>query len=133
MLDIFLSQNHPLSSFCLVIQGDDHSIWAYLQDQKSNQILLDGFLCSRGTILDSPSLVKAFIDSELAPPISKSFSNEFTMQVDVRINDFQIHWKEEYVEVMIKEILYLRMNWSLKKSYSRSVSKPGPYGYPLVE
>jgi hypothetical protein len=131
MKDIFLTHNNPQLQMNLVIEGDEHSIWAYLTNEVTNEVILDGFVCSNGTILESTSEVKGFIDSGISPPISRQYSNEHTLQPQIGRNDIRINWTTETVDVLINEVPFLQMNWLTKKSYSRSVSTPGPYGQPL--
>lgn len=115
----------------LVIEGDEHSIWAYLTDEETNDVVLDGFICSLGTIVESTSEVKAYIDSGFAPPISKQFSNEYTIQSDIKVSDIKVNWTSKNVLVAINHVEFLRMNWLTKVSYCRGVSSSGPYGQPL--
>ena len=131
MNDIFLSQSNSQLHLNFVIEADEHSIWAYLTNEVTNEIIQDGFLCSRGTILESASEVKAFIDRGIAPPILKQYSNKYTLQADIHQNDIKICWKTETAEVFVNEVRFLSMNWLIKKSCSLSVSTPGPYGHPL--
>ena len=131
MDDIFLSHHNYQLQLNLLIESDEHSIWAYLIDDTSNETIQDGFLCSKGTILASSTEVKSLIDSGLAPPISQQYANQFTLQPNIQEKDIKVNWSDETVEILLHEVLFLRMNWQTKKSFSRSVSTPGPYGNPL--
>ena len=131
MNDIFLNQSNSQLNMNFVIEGDDHSIWTYLTNELSNEVIQDGFLCSRGTILASTSEVKKFIDSGVAPPISKQYSNEYTLQPDIQEKEIMINWTTDTVEVFVNEMKFLSMNWRTKMSYSLGISTPGPYGNPL--
>jgi len=131
MNDIFLSENNSQLQMNFLIESDEHSIWGYLIDAVTNEIIQDGFLCSKGTILGSTAEVKSFIDSGIAPPISKQYSNEYTIQPYIQENEIRINWTTEVVEVFVKEVRFLSMNWLTKKSCSLTVSTPGPYGHPL--
>lgn len=131
MNDIYLNHSNAQLNMNFVIEGDDHSIWTYLTNVLTNEVIQDGFLCSRGTILESASEVKTFIDSGIAPPISKQYSNEYTLQPVIQEDEITINWTTDTVEVFVSDVRFLSMNWLTKKSYSLSVSTPGPYGHPL--
>lgn len=129
MEDIFISKRIPIGDHQIVIEGDQHTIWAYIFLNK--KILFDGFLCSRGTLIDNLDEVKMFIDKSCAPPLAKSFSNKFSIQKEVTKDDFSIECKESIVHISINGIEFLRMDIINKKSYSLGVLKEGPYGYPI--
>jgi len=128
--DIYITRHIDLIQKDIVIEGDEHSIWAYLLDSENN-IVLDGFVCSRGTIVDSTTLVKDFIDKGFAPPLSKDFKNDFSIQSDLNSADISIKVNKRVIEVLIFDEVYLTMDYMNLKSHSKSISKSGAYGLPL--
>ncbi len=53
--EIFISEFSYDHNKTIIIEGDENSIWVYLLDSsnKENTIECDGFLCSRGTIIET--------------------------------------------------------------------------------
>ena len=116
----------------LIIEEDDHSIWAYILDsERDNKIVLAGFICSTGTIVKKSSDVKEFIKKDFAAPISEDFINSFTIQKDLQEADFKIDISDSKVTIFIKDTRFVILDFVHSNSYSKSVSKPGPYGLPI--
>lgn len=129
---IYIAKYLDLIKKDLIIEEDLHSIWIYLLDpEKDNKIILDGFICSTGTILENTSDVKKYIDQDFSPPISKDYSNDFSIQKDLSETDFRIDATDNRVSIFIKDSCFMILDLTYMKSYSKSVSKAGPYGFSL--
>ncbi len=116
----------------MIIEEDDYSIWTYLTDSENeNRVVMDGFICSTGTIVKKSSDALEFINKGYAPPISEDFMNSFSIQKDLQAQDFRIEMFDNKVIVFIKGTSFVILDFINSKSYSRSVSKPGPYGLPI--
>ncbi|WP_232124628.1 hypothetical protein [Tenacibaculum finnmarkense] len=117
------------------MQGDIHSVWAYVIDITDNkdEIEFDGFICSRGTLIQNKEEIGTYIndDQGYAPPLLIEYKNEFSIINDLIESDIKIDWKDNIVRVYMKGIEYLLMDLDTKKSYSKGISKSGPYGIPL--
>ncbi|RCS28225.1 hypothetical protein DUT90_01195 [Polaribacter sp. WD7] len=122
---------------CVLVQGDIHSVWAYVIDITDNrdEIEFDGFICSRGTLIDNSNEIEAYInhDQGYAPPLLSEYKNEYSIINDLIENDIKIDWKDNIVRILIKGIEYLKMDLDTKMSYAKGISKSGAYGIPLKE
>src|SRR5690606_12792820 len=114
---------------------DIHTVWAYVIDITNNkdEIEFDGFICSRGTIIQTKDEIEAYIndDQGFAPPLLAEYKNEYSIVNDLVESDIKIDWKHNIVRIFIKGIEYLLMDLDSKKSYSKGISKSGSYGIPL--
>ncbi len=131
---IYISKHLDSIKKDLIIEEDKHSIWAYLLDSESendNKIVLDGFVCSTGTVVEKSSDVREYIDNDFAPPISEDFINDFTIQKELQEKDFNIETSNKGVIISIKGTEFLILDFINSNSYSKAVSKPGPYGFPF--
>lgn len=129
---IYISRHLDSVKKDIIIEEDSHSIWTYLLDSENdNKIVMDGFICSTGTIVKKSTNVKEFIDKDFAPPISEDFVNGFTIQKDLLETDFRIETSENKVMIYIKGIIYVILDFANLRTYSKSISKPGPYGLPI--
>jgi hypothetical protein len=129
---IYIAKQIDSQSRELIIESDDFSIWAYLIDSENdNNILLDGFICSLGKVLDSTAEVKDYIDKGYAPPICKDFLNDFTVQKDIVEKDINIKIESKGISIYIRDLKFLEMDLINLESFSRSISKSGPYGQTM--
>ncbi len=131
-VEIYITEYNKLENRNLVIDSDQHSIWAYVLDSE-NRIEFDGFICSRGTLVDTSSNVKEFIENDFQPPLTKNIANEFSIQSEIKNEDIKIFWNDNLIRILINETEFLKMDTLNKKSYSKAVSESGPYGIPLTE
>lgn len=129
--DIYVSDVTEQDQLSIVIKGDEHTVWAYLMKivGEEHHVIFHGFLCSRGTIVDNPEEVEEFLEQDLLPPLIEEYSNEFSIQMDLKNENFEIEWDEFEVRVYIKTVLYLVINYTKERSFSKAISKNGPYGY----
>ena len=131
---IYISQHINSINKDIVIEGDKHSVWAYLLDpENENQIVLDGFICSKGTIVDSMEIIKDFISEGFAPPLCKDFINDYSIRNDLKEDDIQILISKDSIDIRIADVKYLSMDFNKLKSYSKAISNAGPYGFPITE
>jgi hypothetical protein len=129
---IYITKQIDSQSRELIIESDDFSIWAYLMDSENeNNIILDGFICSLGKVLDSTAEVKDYIEKGYAPPISKDFLNDFTIQNDITEKDIDIKVDSKGISIYIRDLKFLEMDLINLYSFSRSISKSGPYGQTM--
>ena len=135
MSEIYISKINEEQNREIVVEGDNHSIWAYvlLQSEESFEIEFDGFVCSRGTILESSKDIKKYINKVISAPLIKKYSNEFSIQRGIENENIEIDWKGNVISVKLSGIEFLIMDINNKKSYSKSTSKKGPYGIPINE
>ena len=122
---------------CILVQGDIHTVWAYVIDITDNKdkIEFDGFICSRGTIVQTKDKIELYINDNqgFAPPLLAEYKNEHSVIKDLSETNIEIHWEKNIVQVFIKGIEYLKMDLESKMSYSKGISKSGAYGIPLKE
>ncbi|WP_375238886.1 hypothetical protein [Aurantibacter sp.] len=130
--EIYLTVFNESEKRNLIIDSDQHSIWAYLLDSQ-NQIEFDGFLCSRGTLVESNEKVKEFIEMDFQPPLIKRVANEFSIQIGITNENIKIDWKNNLIRILINDTEFLKMDTLNKKSYSKAISEKSVYGIPITE
>ncbi len=130
MEPIFLSQFNSELDRHLVIEGDEFAVWAYILNSAEDNIEIDGFLCSRGLILDALKEVETYIEKGMAPPLSKEYANEFSIHAELETEDITVAWEADSVFILIKGEEYLELDLTEKKSYSKAIAMAGPYGEP---
>lgn len=131
--DIFVSEINRELNRAIVIDGDQHTVWAYCMEMINDEqeLLFDGFLCSRGTIVTESEEVQNYIKNGLQPPLMEEYKNEFSIHSAIINDDFKTKWDRNTIKVYINETLYLVMNMKDQISYSKSIIKEGPYGEPI--
>lgn len=134
---IFISDSNEDLSKAIIIDGDQHSVWAYILeiDGENQNLIFDGFICSRGTIVKDGAEVKKYISQDFQPPLMKKYKNEYSVQESLSDEHFTIEWDTSKLEVKVKlkNELYLIMNILKKESYSKATSMTGPYGIMIEE
>lgn len=88
---IFIQQDSPFEDETLIIEEDEQSVWAYRYD-KNKELIQDGFLCSRGQLVENREEIKIAIDKGLAPPLLRSFHNKHSVQSDLQEKAIQAEW-----------------------------------------
>lgn len=135
--EIFLSEVNEHLERAIVIDGDQHTIWAYCLKKVNDkqELLFDGFICSRGTVVKNSQEVKNFIDNDLQPPLMDKYVNEYSIHQSLCSEDFKIEWNNAsyMIKIFINDILYLVMDINKGISYSKSILKEGPYGRTINE
>lgn len=129
---IFITSTDFESDRTLLIEEDENSVWAYLLKPDKEGIDFDGFVCA---VKNPKTLPEEPIDvtkNGFAPALTSAFSNKYSFIKKLRKHDIKIVWKDTSVSVNIKDEVYLIMNLNTKTSYSKAVSKSGPYGEPLT-
>jgi hypothetical protein len=135
MKEIYISKINEEQNREIVVEGDDHSIWAYVlkHSEESIAIEFDGFLCSRGTIVETSKEIKEYINKVISAPLMKKYSNEFSIQRGIENENIEIDWKGNEISIKLNGIIFLIMNIKNRKSYSKSISKKGAYGIPITK
>lgn len=131
--EILVSEINEELNKAVVIDGDQHTVWAYCMEMINDEqeLLFDGFLCSRGTIVSDSKEVQNYIENELQPPLMEGYKNKYSIHAAIVNDDFKIKWERNTIRVYINETLYLIMNMKNRISYSKSITKEGPYGKPI--
>ncbi len=103
MNEIYISKINEEQNREVIIEGDDHSVWAYVLKHSDETIGLefDGFVCSRGTVVESSDEVKMFIDKGISPPLMEKYANEFSIQNSIENEDIEINWIRNEIKVMV--------------------------------
>jgi hypothetical protein len=81
--------------------------------------------------LEKNNEVQEYLENGCAPPLTKEFANEFSIQNNVEAKDLSVRYGNNKVSIGIKEIVFLVMDLDKKQSFSKSINKVGPYGIPL--
>lgn len=133
MENIFITYDIEFYNKQLVIQGDQHSIWAYVYNVEGTQntIELDAFICSTGTIVQSSKEIKNYLESGFAPPLAKGFENKHSVIAHLEPSDFRVNIIGSKIEIYVTNKLYSLIDLETMTAYSISVSKNGPYGQTL--
>ncbi|MEM7374607.1 MAG: hypothetical protein AAF587_38800 [Bacteroidota bacterium] len=133
MKDIYISETNAVQRQELIIEGDAHSVWAYVLNLPENKVKFDGFVCSRGTIVERSEEVKEFIAKGISPPLMKRYSNQYSIQTGLESRHIQIDWRENTISIKVREVDFLILDLENQISYTKAVSNNGPYGSPLTE
>ncbi|BDD09829.1 hypothetical protein FUAX_22610 [Fulvitalea axinellae] len=128
--EIYISEFNQEEGVGLIISGDEHSVWAYLTNE-DNEILLDGFVCSRGLLIDTNDDVRKYIEASFQPPLIREYASEFAVKTDLNADDLTIAWDEGLASVLLGDELLLEMEYPELAAFSRAVKKSGPFGNPL--
>ena len=135
--EIFVSAINERLERAIIIDGDEHSVYAYCMKMigDEQELMFHGFICSRGTVVNLSKDVGMFINQDLQPPLMEEYRNEYSVGESILNEDFRIEWeeKEKVIKVFLSDVLYLIMDMESQTSYSKSVSKEGPYGRPIDE
>ncbi len=135
MKEIYLEILNKNQERSLIIEGDAYSVWAYLllNREDGHEIEMEGFICSRGTVLESDDQVMDFIRNGLSTPLVKEYQSEFSVQKNISNEDFSVEWSDEVITIQLKEEVFLIMDLIRNIACSKSVSKKGIYGTPLTK
>jgi len=135
MNEIYLSKINEEQNREVIVEGDDHSVWAYVlkHSEESIGIEFDGFICSRGTLVESSKEIKDYMNNAISAPLMKRYSNEFSIQREIENKDIEIDWNGNEISIKLNGIDFLIMDLKNRKSYSKSISENGPYGIPITE
>lgn len=129
---IFITSTDFESSRTLLIEEDENSVWAYLLKPNKEGIDFDGFICA----VKNPKAIQAGVvettKNGSAPALTSAFANKYSFIKKLRKQDIKIVWNDTSVSVCIKDDVYLVMNLNTKMSYSKGISKSGPYGEPFT-
>jgi hypothetical protein len=134
--EIFISEINERINRAIVIEGDEHTVWAYCMKlvDEEKELLFDGFICSRGTIVDKSEEVRNFISNDYQPPLMDEYKNDFSIHESITNEDFRIKWENDsIIKIFMNEILYLVMDLKSQQAYSKSIKKQGPYGKQIIE
>lgn len=109
MSEIFEFRGNDKQGREVIVEGDDHSIWAYVFKHFNEGAVLefDGFVCSLGTIVESSEEVKDFIDRNMSAPLMKKYANEFSIQKGIVNKNIEIEWNEDEVVVKVRNAVFL--------------------------
>ena len=134
MNDIYKSQLLEDRNLIIIVEGNEYSVFAYIMKNSSAEPIIqqDGFLCSRGTILQSASEVLEYVKNGFSPPLISEFSNDYSVVEKISNKNINIVFENNMVKIYINEDLYLKMDIDKGISYSKALSKEGPYGRPLT-
>ncbi|WMJ75487.1 hypothetical protein RCC89_20330 [Cytophagaceae bacterium ABcell3] len=132
---IFITTYDEESKRSVVIDEDDHAIWAYLTLPDAMEVDFPGFICSVKQPVSEVEDPSIYFKQGVAPPITKSFSNEFTFLPEVKASQFSVEWDEQasHVKVLVNAQVFLVMDYVNRCSYSKGLSSESPYGLPLDE
>jgi hypothetical protein len=116
----------------LILDNDEHSIWAFVMDAETQEIIFDGFVCSLSEPFTSEKEVEKLLEEGFSPAITKEFASDFAHQPKALEKEFSAEWQDDgYVFIYIDSELILVMDLEEEVSYSKSVKENGPYGLVL--
>lgn len=127
-------KSDSFGDFNIVVEGDEHSIWMYVFEQVNEeyQPLCDGFICSRGLIVENNDDVKSNIEKGFQPPLMKEFASESAVQKNLTPSDITISITTQEIIIEIKGIAFLKIAFDDLQPFSKAVSKDGPFGFAWV-
>jgi hypothetical protein len=130
LLESYNSENGKI----LVVDNDEHSIWAFLMDAETQEIEFDGFVCSLSEPFKTEEEVEKLIEDGFSPAITQAFASEYAHQPKALEYELNAEWQDDgYVFVYLNEELVLVMDLEENISFSKSVKENGPYGMALTD
>jgi len=130
---IFIQSKSPINDRLLILEEDEHSVYAYIVSEDRESIEFDGFLCSVTNPFDNNIDLEKYKQSGYPPPLIKKYANEYSYVRNLKAEDISIKWGENLAEISIKGVKYLKMDLTIKTSYSKSLKTDCPYGKQLTE
>ena len=129
---IFIQNENPENGRLLIIEEDEHSVYAYLIKEDRQGIEFDGFVCSVTDPFNNTIDLEKYMESGYPPPSIEKYANMDSYVKGLKTEDISIHWGADvYIEIYINKVKYLYMDLKEKTSYSRSLKMDGPYGKAL--
>lgn len=127
-------KSDSFGEFNIVVEGDEHSIWLYVFEQVNEeyQLLCDGFICSRGLIVENNDDVKSFIKKGFQPPLMKEYASENAVQNGLISNDITISITTQEIIIEVKDIPFLKIAFDDLKPVSKAIAKDGPFGFAWI-
>lgn len=128
-------KSDSFGDFNIVVEGDEHSIWAYVFEkvEEEYQLLCEGFICSRGLLVETNEDVKSYIEKDFQPPLMKEYAAENAVQKDLASSDITISIATQEIMIEMKNIPFLKIVFDDLKPLSKALSKDGPYGFSWKE
>lgn len=130
---IFIQSQSPINGRLLIIEEDEHSVYAYIVREDRKSIEFDGFLCSVTNPFENNIDLEKYKESGYPPPLIEKYANEYSYVRNLKTEDISIKWSENLAEISIKGVKYLKMDLTKKISYSKSLRMNGSYGKVLIE
>jgi len=133
MNDLFKQSVSPSGNLICNVDGDDQSLWMYLIDVQSKDILCDAPICSR-IRLTLPDEFRKSYSGKGAPPLVETFTSKNAVVTNVSLQSIDIHWghNEEHVDVLLDSKPISRIIVTEKKGLSIFTLKEGPWGGPWI-
>ncbi len=130
---LYESYNSEINKL-VIIDNDEHSIWAFLMDSETQEIEFDGFVCALTAPFENEDAVEKIIEEGGAPAITQEFASEFALQANALEKEFTTEWGDDgYLFIYMDGELVVVMDLEDQVSFSKSVKQDGPYGLALTE
>jgi hypothetical protein len=117
----------------VILDNDEHSVWAFMLDAETQEIEFDGFVCALSPPFKSEKEVEKLLEDGFSPAITAEYASALAHQPDALAKEFTADWQEDgYLFIYLGEELFLVMDLEEELSYSKSVGADGPYGMALT-
>ena len=128
---LFESYNSELEKI-VILDNDEHSVWAFVMDNETQEIEFDGFVCSISEPFSSEKEVEKLLDEGFAPAITTEYAGSECVMSDILEKEFSAVWHDSgYLEISINDNTHVIMDLEEQITYSRAIGKDGPYGLSL--
>lgn len=118
----------------VVIDNDDHSIYAFILDAETQEIEFDAYICSLSEPFENEEDVQDLIDLGFAPAITYEFASDEAVIPDALQKQFEARWIEDgWLEILLDGNLITLIDLDEEQSYCKSIAEDGPYGYEFKD
>lgn len=131
---VLLESYSPEYDKIIVLDNDEHSIWAFVMDGDSQEIEYDAFVIGLTDPFDSEDDVQALIDQGYAPPMLAEYASETCLDPHALKKDFSIQWMEDgWVEISINGKQQVLIDLDEEAVFTKAVKLNGPYGLVFTD
>ena len=114
----------------VVVDNDDHSIYAFVLDGQTQEIEFDAYICSLSEPFENEEDVEDLIDLGFSPAITQEFASEQAVIPNALEKKFEAKWiEDDWLEIHIGGELVTLIDLDEEVSYSKSIAEDGPYGF----
>jgi len=132
--DVYVDSVNPTGLHQCIVEGDGRTVWMYLHDLQTRQVIADSPLCS----LVQPMTLAQFKKTHKrgdAPPLVEEYSTGQALVPDLTSASIILRWGKDGISVVafLEGEPFSMIVAGEKNGYSRALSKEGPWGHPWDE
>lgn len=131
---VLLESYSPEYDKIIVLDNDEHSIWAFVMDGDSQEIEYDAFVISLTEPFQTENEVQELIDQGYAPPILAEYASDTCVDTHALKKDFSVRWMDDgWVEILINGKQQVLIDLDEEAVFTKAVKANGPYGLVFTD